>query len=203
MYTAFLLPSCKSLPRGWPSPELAVEEIPPGRDKGAAFLERASSQQTLWLQTNFSPRQSAHCCQPSCHPFPTFSCPSATRSCSFFFPWSLPQPWQQHAVCPGRVASLPGSLPSRATSSLTNTGFTRDPRHIAQPRSLPLPPLSSPALHSPAAQTTAHYYWVVAWIPLKACQSAQRAESELFKLHLLKDPWCLFLLFVFSNSLKS
>lgn len=62
---------------------------------------------------------------------------------------------------------------------------------------------SLPPQHGPAAQTAARYYSVVAWIPLNACQSAQRAESELFKLHLLKDPWCLFLLFVFSNSLKS
>jgi len=36
---SFPLPSCKSPLRGWPSPELAVEEIPPGREKGAAFLE--------------------------------------------------------------------------------------------------------------------------------------------------------------------
>lgn len=110
--------------------------------------------------------------------------------------WDL-LPRRVFTACPVKVT--PGS---RMCSGL---GSTWDPGtdHSALPRRFPcfflmcIP--SFPPQHSQAAR----YYSVVAWIPLNACQSAQRAESELFKLHLLKDPWCLFLLFVFRNSLKS
>lgn len=137
-------------------------------------------------------------------------------------PWGPPQSWKPHGVWLRegsftiRLVTKEGvhSLPVKATAGSTEcvlwAGVHTGPQH----RSLsPAPSChpyfclmsipSFPPQHSQAAQTAARYYSVVAWIPLNACQSAQRAESELFKLHLLKDPWCLFLLLVFSNSLKS
>lgn len=136
-------------------------------------------------------------------------------------PWGPPQPWKPHGIWLREGSFAIRLVTKEGVHSLPRESHNRQPHvlwagvHMG-PQHRSLSPTSSchpyfflmciPSVlphHSQAAQTAAHYYSVVAWIPLNTCQSAQRAESELFKLHLLKDPWCLFLLFVFSNSLKS
>lgn len=197
-------------------------EIPSGRQKGAVFLQGMSSREKFcssgWTSTiakllpPVSPLLPPSSLSPVLQPpgaaaLPLGSSPGLEMGCclawqgQFYYqsdslPRRLFTPWLVKVTTGGRT-------PSRL-------GFTQDP---VTDRSALLPPIAptSPShafcsllpQHSHAAQTAARYYSVVAWIPLNACQSAQRAESELFKLHLLKDPWCLFLLFVFSNSLKS
>lgn len=173
----------------------------------------------LWVKLNHCQAAPFHWSSPS-SPFPTLSCTPATWSCSSSL-GVLHSPGNIALFGLARAVLLSDSLPRRVftpwfgkvtTGSHTRSGlgFTQDPgtyRSDLLPRVTPTSPShASHSLllqHGHAAQTAARYYSRVAWIPLNACQSAQRAESELFKLHLLKDPWCLFLLFVFSNSLKS
>lgn len=193
------------------------EEIPAARKKGAVFLQGMSSWEKFcsseWTSTvakvlpPVSPVLS-----PASPLSPMLQPPGAAA-----LPLGTPQPWKPHGIWLRegsfaiRLVTKEGvhSLPCESHNRLW-AGVHTGPQH----RSLsPTPSChpyfflmcipSLPPHYSQAAQTAARYYSVVAWIPLNTCQSAQRAESELFKLHLLKDPWCLFLLFVFSNSLKS
>lgn len=158
--------------------------------------------ETSQLWANLSPRQAALSCQPG----PASQSPLSLVLQLPGVPQCHPQPWKRHAVGSPRELCYQThhwgghSLPQLTKATAGGWLYTLWPGVPTGPMAQPC---SLPPQHSPAAQTAARYYSVVAWIPLNACQSAQRAESELFKLHLLKDPWCLFLLFVFSNSLKS
>jgi len=204
----------------WCRPVLAVRKksLLAGRKEQFFCKEWAAARNFAALG---EPQPLPSCSLPSAQScLPPSSCTSATWSCSPSL-GVLPSLGDGVLFGLARAVLLSDSLPRRVftpwlmkvtTGGRTHSGlgFTQDPSTHC---SAPLPPVdptspshasrSVPLQHSHAAQTAAHYYSVVAWIPLNACQSAQRAESELFKLHLLKDPWCLFLLFVFSNSLKS
>lgn len=222
VHTSHSSEAANGCPGGLVEPSAGYQaEIPSGRQKGAIFLQGVSSREKFCSSGRTSTiAKLLPPVSPLLPPLLTFSCTSTTWSCS---PSLGVLPSLGNGVLFGlaRAVLLSDSLPRRVFTPWlvkvttggrmgSRLGFTQDP---VTHRSALLPPVAptSPShascsllpQHSHAAQTAARYYSVVAWIPLNACQSAQRAESELFKLHLLKDPWCLFLLFVFSNSLKS
>ena len=101
-----------------------------GRKEQPSWNERAANKHCSSRQTSALVNLLA-AVSPPATPSPLSPALQPPGAAAFFFPGVFPSPGSSMLSGLARVASLPGFLPRRVTGSLTNTGFTRGPRHIA------------------------------------------------------------------------